>query len=86
MTALTFDTLRYANKLKAAGVPEKQAEAEAEALADVMSDAVKTADLVTKNDMLLALAEMKTDLMKWVIGMALAQIGLLVGVLMRLPH
>lgn len=86
MTTLTFDTLRFANRLKAAGVPDKQAEAEAEVLAEVLADAVKTADLVTKNDMLLALAELKADLMKWVIGLALAQIGLLIGVLMRLPH
>ena len=32
MTAITFDTLKFANKLKLAGVPDKQAEAEAEAL------------------------------------------------------
>jgi archaellum component FlaC len=32
MTATTFDTLMYAKKLKEAGVPEKQAEAQAEAL------------------------------------------------------
>jgi hypothetical protein len=31
MTAITFDTLKFANKLKLAGVPDKQAEAEAEA-------------------------------------------------------
>ncbi len=29
MTAITFDTLKYANTLKAAGVPVAQAEAEA---------------------------------------------------------
>ena len=47
MTTLTFATLKFANKLKAAGVPEKQAEAEAEALAEVMSEAVKASDLTT---------------------------------------
>lgn len=35
MAAITFDTLRFANKLKSAGVLPEHAEAEAEALADV---------------------------------------------------
>ena len=33
MTAITFDTLKFVEKLKAAGVPEGHAKAEAEALA-----------------------------------------------------
>lgn len=32
MATITFDTLKYVEKLKAAGVPELQAKAEAEAL------------------------------------------------------
>ena len=35
MAAITFDTLKYANRLKAAGAEPKIAEAEAEALAEV---------------------------------------------------
>ena len=80
MTTLTFDTLRFANKLKAAGVPDKQAEAEAEALADVLAEAVKTSDLTNKAD----LHEMELRVTKWVVGLAIAQIGLLIGVLMKL--
>jgi hypothetical protein len=38
MSTITFDTLRFAERLKAAGVPEAQAKAEAEALRDVFSD------------------------------------------------
>jgi hypothetical protein len=30
------------------------------------------------------MAEMKTDLIKWVVGIALAQISLLVGILIKL--
>ncbi len=30
------------------------------------------------------MAEMKYDLLKWVVGIALAQIGLLVGILVKL--
>lgn len=82
MTTLTFDTLKFANRLKAAGVPALQAEAEAEALAEVMTEAVKASDLTTKND----LHEMELRLTKWVIGLALAQFALLVGVILRMPH
>jgi D-arabinose 1-dehydrogenase-like Zn-dependent alcohol dehydrogenase len=46
MTAITFDTLKFANKLKAAGVPAQQAEAEAEALSDVFEANLN--ELVTK--------------------------------------
>jgi len=41
MSALTsspFDTLRYVKRLKEADVPEKQAEAQAEALREVLAD------------------------------------------------
>ena len=36
MVAIAFDTLKYSKRLKDAGVPDKQAEAEAEALAEVL--------------------------------------------------
>jgi hypothetical protein len=40
MSTLTFDTLRYTERLRAAGVPEQQAKAEAEALRDVLAEAI----------------------------------------------
>jgi hypothetical protein len=96
MATVTFDTLKFANRLKAAGVPEKQAEAEAEVLAEVLAVSLK--ELATKGDLKLLeaslrqqmaemrqqMAEMKTDLIKWVVGIALAQISLLVGILIKL--
>lgn len=36
MASLTFDTLKFAEKLIAAGVPEAQAKAEASALSEVL--------------------------------------------------
>ncbi|HHW4679762.1 MAG TPA: DUF1640 domain-containing protein [Xylella sp.] len=36
MASVAFDTLRFANRLKTAGVPPAHAEAEAEALAEVL--------------------------------------------------
>jgi len=38
MTTLTFDTLKFAIRLKDADVPEKQAEAQADALREVIND------------------------------------------------
>lgn len=80
MTTLTFDTLKFANRLKAAGVPEKQAEAETEVLAEVLSEAVKTSDLVNKND----LHETELRIVKWVVAMSMAQMAVLVGLLIKL--
>ena len=44
-----FDTLKFANTLKDAGVPSAQAEAEATALSEVLEVNVK--ELVTKEDL-----------------------------------
>ena len=43
---LIFDTLQYANKLKEAGVSEKQAEVNAEAIAEIVNS-----KLATKRDL-----------------------------------
>lgn len=58
MPTVTFDTLRFANKLKAAGVADKQAEAEAEAIAEVIQ--VNFRDLVTKEHLRHELKELET--------------------------
>ena len=49
MAAITFDTLKFANTLKEAGVPPAQAEAEATALSEVLE--VNLKELVTKEDL-----------------------------------
>jgi hypothetical protein len=76
MSTVTFDTLKFANRLKDAGVSSVQAEAEASAIAEALT----TSDLSTKSD----LTELKYDLLKWMFGIALAQVGLLVGILVKL--
>lgn len=48
MTTVTFDTLKFANKLKSAGVLPEHAEAEAEALAEIFDANLQ--ELVTKED------------------------------------
>jgi len=40
--AVTFDTLQYAKKLKEAGVPERQAKIQAEALSEIIEDKIAT--------------------------------------------
>ena len=56
MATIAFDTLKYSKRLKDAGVPDSQAEAEAEALAEVLE--VNLKELATKADLLVV----KTDL------------------------
>jgi hypothetical protein len=49
MVAITFDTLKYANRLKAAGAESRIAEAEAEALAEVFELNLK--EVATRDDL-----------------------------------
>lgn len=48
MTAMTFDTLAYVKTLRDAGIEEKQAEAQASALATVLK--TSAGELATKQD------------------------------------
>ena len=49
MSTLTFDTLKFANQLKTAGVPATHAEAEAKALSEVFE--TNLSELATKEDL-----------------------------------
>jgi len=49
MATIMFDTLKFANTLKEAGVPSAQAEAEATVLSEVLE--VNLKELVTKEDL-----------------------------------
>ncbi|MBF0626346.1 MAG: DUF1640 domain-containing protein [Magnetococcales bacterium] len=82
MTTLTFDTLKYANHLKAAGMPDKQAEAMATAQAEVseqsLSGLVTGAMLEAKLEK--ELAPVRTDLaaIKWMLGILMAGVVTLI--------
>ena len=69
MATITFDTYKFIQKLKESGLPEIQAQA----ILETVQEAHETADLVTKKDLLTALAETKLDLIRWVAGMLVAQ-------------
>ena len=90
MSTLTFDTLKFANRLKTAGVPAIQAEAEADALAEVFE--ANLSELATKADLRelelrfdSKLAHLKFELLKWIMGIAIAQAGLIIGLLKFFP-
>jgi len=83
MSTLTFDTLRYTERLRAAGVTEMQAKAEAEALRDALSEALNTSlatksdirevrDDVAKLDKEVALVKADIGLVKWMMGALIA--------------
>ena len=69
MTTITFDTLKFVERLKLAGVSEEQAKAEVEALTNALNETIATRELATKID----LEVIKADLIKWMAGLLLAQ-------------
>ena len=77
MTTTTFDTLGYFERLKAAGLPEAQAEAITKAQAEAMKDFVASREFATKSD----LSDLKHELLKWVVGVAIAQSALIIAVM-----
>jgi len=108
MSALIFDTLKFANQLKTAGVPATHAEAEAKALSEVLE--TNLSELATKTDLRgvetnlrheigdlrkdmnarfektdsafrQEMTNMKFELLKWMIGLLVAQTTLLLALL-----
>ena len=74
MASITFDTLRFVERLKAAGVPEAQAKAEVEALQEALG--TTGFDLVTKDYLNVRIEAAKSDLIKWIAALLIAQAGL----------
>ncbi|HJX11429.1 MAG: DUF1640 domain-containing protein [Deltaproteobacteria bacterium] len=76
MATISFDTHKFIRKLEAAGLSIQQAEA----IADAVKEAQGEADLVTKKDLQIELAPIKSDLLlfKWMIGLVLGGIIALV--------
>jgi hypothetical protein len=69
MTAVTFDTLKFVERLRAAGVPDLQAKAMAEAQIEALGEATAFA-LATKADVYDIKSELRP--MKWMLGFLLA--------------
>ena len=60
MATATFDTLKFANALKAVGVPDKQAEAEAQVLSEVFS--INFREVATKEDLKRAVSDIEVKI------------------------
>jgi cell division septum initiation protein DivIVA len=94
MPAAAFDTLRLARRLQGLGLPPGQADGFAEAFADTM-----VTELATKSDIAelrsefrlecerlrTDIAASRSDIIRWVVPLILAQMALTIGVLLRIP-
>lgn len=80
MSAAIFDTHAYIKRMRAVGFTEEQAEVQAETVADLINER-----LVTKADLDLRIAELKTELVKWMLGIAVGQVALLIT-LSKIAH
>jgi DNA-binding transcriptional MerR regulator len=92
MTTAALDTLRIAKRLRDAGFSEAQAES----VTDAVREAADSQDLVTKAQLDAALgslkaelkaeiAEVKSEIIKWMFGAMLAQGALVVTLVKLLP-
>ena len=88
--ALAIDTLAYAKRLINAGMPEQQAEVQAQILAEVIDSNLATkadiarvkADIANvKAELELKIEQIKADLIKWIMGMLIAQSAVIVGLM-----
>jgi hypothetical protein len=75
-----FDTVTFMDTLIEGGMPEKQAKA----LASAMFQLIES-HLVTKNYLDMRLAQLKSELIQWMVGVMLVQTGV-TAVLFKLMH
>ncbi|MBF8272178.1 MAG: DUF1640 protein [Magnetococcales bacterium] len=94
MTTITFDTLEFTEQLKAAGVPDDQAKGHVKAMVRVLEQVEdsRLKDLATKSDIRqlelkleARIVESKAETIKWMVGLLLAQTGLIITVLKLFP-
>jgi hypothetical protein len=71
MMTITSDKLAYVDKLKASGISEDQAQAQAGALDAALRDSV-----ATKSDLI----ELKYELIKWLVPLLLGQAALIAAI------
>jgi hypothetical protein len=90
MTSITFDTLKFVERLEKAGIPRDHAKAEAEALADVLASGSQ--ELSTKSDLreLELRINSEIKLIRWMVGLSLAIstgiLAMLFKLFFALPH
>ena len=77
--AVTFDTLKFTKRLEESGFSRQQAEAQAEAFREAQETNLE--GLATKqdvSDIRRDVAELELRLIKWMVGTALASVGIIV--------
>ncbi len=86
MATITFDTLAYAKKLKLAGFTEEQAEVAAEAQKETIEIVISELETRHLNEMATNrdLADIKTELIRWVVGAGFLQTALIAALLLKL--
>ncbi|WP_116994394.1 hypothetical protein [Duganella sp. S19_KUP01_CR8] len=75
-----FDSVAFMDTLIEGGMPEKQAKALASAMFQLVDS-----HLVTKNYLDMRLAQLKSELIQWMVGVIVVQTGL-TAVLFKLMH
>ena len=90
MDGITFDSLSYFEKLKGAGFTEEQAKVQVEAMQGVVKsyDEAARKELATKGDIAdlradfrKEISDTKHEILKWMMGMFVAQTALIVAVI-----
>ncbi len=82
MTFIQFDILNTEKILSHAGMPRPQAEAITRLNRDIVRQISRM--LVSKTDLRLALAESRHDMLRWIMGLLLAQTALLATIILSL--
>ena len=88
-TAKHFDVLDFVEKSKALGVDEKVATYQARAIEQAIDIAISQSndkDVATKQDIALAIAHLKNELIKWILGTGMSALILLSGMLAKGFH
>ena len=86
MSVITFDTLAYSKKLRSVGFTEQQAEVAAEAQKETIEIVISELETRHLNDMAtkIDLAEVKADLIRWVVAAGFVQTALIAALLLKL--
>ena len=88
MNTLTnrFDPIDYARQLRGAGVSQEQADIQAQTIERVINDIANNQDLVTKQDLQIELANLRVELIKWMLGIGVGGILAIAGMLKFMVH
>lgn len=80
-STITFDTLHFAKRLQKVGFSPEQAEVQAELLAEAFDEKIATKQDIKhlRADMQLKMAELKNELIKWVLGVSVAQAAIIIS-------